>query len=106
MAPGAAIVLDDVEALLGIATVVGGHGAAAGEQLQALAIVGADLEVLIGAGEVTFVGHALGQLVQPDRLSMLVDCRQMAALDGQHTGARSGEGQADDCRKRKDALTV
>lgn len=92
IALGAAIVLDNVEALPGITTVVGGHRAATGEHLQALAIVGADLDIVIGAGEVAHVGHRMNRLIQPDHLPMLVDRRQLAPFCGQHGGARSGGG--------------
>lgn len=90
MAPGAAIVLDNVEAFLRIAAIVGGHGAAAGEHLQALSVVRTDGQIVIGATEVALIRHRIDHAIQPDSFAVLIHGGQMSRLDGQHAGADDG----------------
>lgn len=100
VALGAAIVLDDIEALLRVAAVVGGHGAAAGEQLQALSVVGTDGQIVIGAAEVALVWHRIDHSIQPDCLAVLVNCRQVNGLHGQHAGTGDdGDECQENCRR-------
>lgn len=97
VALGAAIVLDNVEALLRIATVVGGHGAAAGEELQALSVVGTDGQIVIGAAEVTLIRHRIDHAIQPDCFAVLVHSGQVSGLHRLHN-AGAGDG-GDKCHK-------
>lgn len=97
VALGAAIVLDNVEALLRIATVVGGHGAEAGEELQALSVVGTDGEIVIGAAEVTLIRHRIDHAIQPDCFAVLVHSGQVNGLHRLHN-AGAGDG-GDKCHK-------